>query len=85
MKEIKFGDIIKFLDPLSKVILWVNSENENLNEDEPAFDGYIMDIPWIFLDYLIKDKVDYEIRVATHSKEKPEPTFVINLWEAEEE
>ena len=83
MKEIKFGDIINFFDPLSKVILWINYENENLNEDEPAFDGCIMDIPWVYLNYLIKDKLDYEIRVATHSEQKSEPVFVINLWENE--
>ena len=83
MKEIKFGDIIEFFDPLSKVILWINYENENLHEYEPAFDGYIMDIPWIYLDYLIKNKMDYEIRVATHSEQNKQPVFVINLWENE--
>lgn len=73
----KFKDIINLLDPLSRVVLWIDSQDD---DEEPAFDGYIMDIPWIYLDYEINAEMDYKIRVS-RSKDREEPFFVINLYE----
>lgn len=49
----KLGDIIKYLDVTSNVTIWQTDAYISEQEDEKIFEGFVMDIPWIYLDYYL--------------------------------
>lgn len=79
----KLKDIIPLIDWLSHVIIWTE---DSVEDEEPAFDGIVMDIPWIYLDYYIgRPEGETEEPIYISRKEKTnEPIMVINLLEREE-
>ena len=52
MKVEKF---IRLIDPLTRIIMWNAEDIEIEGEDkaEPTYDGYLMNMPWHYLDYKI--------------------------------
>lgn len=76
----KLKDFIPLIDWLSHVVLWTE------DSEEPVFDGYVMDMPWIFLDMKIgrppgeteEPPIYISQKEGTH-----EPVMVINLLERE--
>lgn len=55
----KLGKIIKYLDKLSWVKLWNMDANlmPDINGDtcECVFNGLVLDIPWVYLDYYLDE------------------------------
>lgn len=43
----KLKKVIKYLDKLSHCKIWV------YNEEDPTYEGSVMDIPWYLLDYFL--------------------------------
>lgn len=81
MKQLK--DIIRLIDPLSHVALWVNDEDW-ADDEEPAFEGSAMDVPWIYLDfYLYKDEKKDVYPMMSAVTENKGDLLVINLVEKE--
>lgn len=69
----KLGQILPCLDKSALVKLWQTDVYlEPKNEDaELIFDGYIMDIPWVYLDfYLINDENNEAIDVGNYGENK---------------
>lgn len=47
MKEIKFKKVIRSLNQLSYCKIYTTED------EDPVFSGYVMDIPWYFLDFYL--------------------------------
>lgn len=45
----KLNDVIRLFEPFIDVKIWIKEDEEN----EPAFEGSLIDIPWIYLDMYI--------------------------------
>lgn len=48
----KLKKFLKMLDPVEKIVIWTIYEGMG-EDEEPAYDGYIMDVPWYLTDYEI--------------------------------
>lgn len=79
----KMKKLIKILDPLTYIEIWTD---EPLEDDEPNYEGYLLDMPWYFLNYEIgrppEDSSDEPIYVSIFHNIKTqrlEPVVVINL------
>lgn len=74
----KFKKLLKLLDPIGDIIIWSPDD-----EEEPEFQGSIIDIPWYFLNYKIgRPNFDKEesIWIADHISENDKrPALVIHL------
>ena len=46
----RFKKWLKQIDPLTYVVIWTNDYSDN---EDPAFSGWISDIPWYFMDMKI--------------------------------
>ena len=77
-----FGEWFKgIVEPIVDVVIWT----QDCDEDSPAFEGSLLDVPWYFLDFKIntdedepiyislKDDKDYLGRPIKH------PVLVVNL------
>lgn len=80
----KLKDLIPLIDWLSHVIIWTE---DSISDEEPAFDGYVMDIPWIYLNMTIgRPEGETEEPIYISQKENShEPVMVINLLGREPE
>lgn len=79
----KLGEIIKYLDKLSNVIIWQTDVYINKDKPEIVFEGFVMDIPWIYLDYYLDNSGDGEaIEACKYVNDKS--GFVISIQEGEE-
>ena len=79
----KLKDLIPLIDWLSHVVIWTEDSAE---DEEPAFDGCVMEIPWIYMDMKIgRPQGEIEEPIYISQKEGThEPVMVINLLEREE-
>lgn len=75
----KFKKWMKVVDPICDVSIWTQYDN-----DTPAFEGCLLDVPWYFLDYEIgraDNNSDEPIIISTyidkHSRRMP--IIVISL------
>lgn len=55
MKRLKLKHIIKYLDPLDDIIIWQEDVWIDEHQEEKIFEGSVMDIPWILLNYYIAE------------------------------
>lgn len=76
----KLGDIIKYLDKFSNVIIWQTDVYIDKQEDEKIFEGFVMDIPWIYLDYYLDGD---ESISADNFDETKKNGFIITVREKE--
>ena len=78
----KLKDFCGILDMVSTVVIWTE---DSLIEEEPAFEGAWMDVPWWLMDYKIgRPAGDDEEPVYISLKEENEygvrlPVMVINV------
>lgn len=79
----KLKKFIKLLDPIGDIIIWTDGCG-----DEPVYEGSILDMPWIYLDYQIGrvEGEDDEEPVYISKRHKNQygvelPCLVINLIE----
>lgn len=58
----KLGEIIKYLDKMANVIIWQEDVYCGREDNsEKVFEGFIADIPWIYLDYsLVEGDIEGE-------------------------
>lgn len=54
-KRLKLKHIIKYLDPTDSVIIWQEDVYIDEHQEEKIFEGSVMDIPWILLNYYIAE------------------------------
>jgi hypothetical protein len=79
----KLGEIIKYLDKLSNVVIWQTDVYINKHKPEMVFEGTIMDIPWIYLDYYLDNSENTEaIEACRYENDKS--GFIISIREGEE-
>ena len=75
----KLKKVIKYLDKLSHCKIWINEE------EDPAYEGCVMDIPWYLLDYSLNNDGDGEAIGAAYDKHAKNPNhcsyFAIYLKE----
>lgn len=78
----KLKDLLKVVDPLVNVNIWTQYDEDN----EPAFSGSMLDIPWIYLDFKIgfpkgKDEGELPIYIGIDTNENGVdlPYMAINL------
>jgi hypothetical protein len=79
----KLKDLISLVDWLSHVVIWTE---DSVEDGEPAFDGVVMDIPWIYMDMKIgrpRGETEEPIRIS-QEENSHEPIMVINLLTREE-
>ena len=50
----KLKDVIKYFDMLIEVRIWLEGE-----DDEPVFKGFLMNIPWYFIEYELDASDEY--------------------------
>ena len=65
----KLKKIIKYLDKLSHCKIWIN------DEEDPAYEGCIMDIPWYLLDYPLCNDSNGEAIGAGYDKDATNPNY----------
>lgn len=75
----KLKKFMKLIDPIVDVIIWTNDDNE-----EPSFEGSILNIPWWYLDLKIgrrPEDSEEPIYISEHTNKfgHKEPCIVINL------
>lgn len=75
----KFKKWMKVVDPICDVSIWTQYDN-----DAPAFEGSLLDVPWYFLDYEIgraDNNSDEPIIISTYIDEhgRRMPIIVISL------
>ena len=77
----KLKDWIEIVDPIVDVTIWIE------NDDEPIFEGNMMDIPWWLIDYEIGRRNDPEEPIYVYAKKHNNgyynPCIVINLLDKE--
>lgn len=79
----KLGDIIKYLDTSAKVILQQTDVYTNREDNsEKVFEGSIMNIPWIYLDFTL-DNDDYEQAIDIIELDGGRSAFYILIKEGE--
>lgn len=75
----KLKKVIKYLDQLSHCKIWVNEE------EDPMYEGSVMDIPWYLLDFSLDNDGDGEAISAAYDKQAKNPNhysyFAIYLKE----
>jgi hypothetical protein len=59
----KLKKIINYLDKRSFCKIWIN------DEEDPVYEGYIMDIPWYLLDYPLCNDSNGEAIGAVYDKD----------------
>ena len=47
-KNLKLNDVIRLFDPCVYAVIWTQD-----NEDEPDWTGYLLDLPWHYLDGIV--------------------------------
>ena len=52
-KGLKLNDVIRLFDPLVRVVVWTDDQDPEDDNEEPAYEGSLLDLPWYFLDYEI--------------------------------
>ena len=80
----RLKDLLKVVDPIVDVDIWVDGDDE-----EPAFSGSMLDIPWTYLNYKIalpatkENKGELPIYITSHTNDHlvTLPIMVINLME----
>ena len=76
----KSKKLLKLMDGTDRVTLWTNDDEEN-----PAFEGFVMDVPWYLTEYKIGREDDEEepifMTICNHPKNKDikVATMIINL------
>lgn len=75
----KFKKWMKVVDPICDVSIWTQ-----YNNDTPAFEGGLLDVPWYFLDYEIgraDNNSDEPIFISTYIDKhgRRMPIIVISL------
>ena len=75
----KFKEWMKVVDPICDVVIWTQDDN-----DTPAFEGSLLDVPWYFMDYEIgrkEDKSEEPIFISTYTNKYGHkmPVIVVNL------
>lgn len=70
----KLNDIIRHICPIENVVIYCD------REDEPVYEGFLLDLPWYLLDYYLDTNDEYEAIHSFHSEEN-KYGLVINLIE----
>ena len=79
----KLGDIIKYLDISANVVLWQEDVYTGREDNsEKVFEGAIMDIPWIYLDFTLVNE-DYYKAIDIIEVDGKRPAFCIYIKEGE--
>lgn len=84
----KLKTILPHLDKIAKVVLWNTGVMINGKiEEEKVFEGIIMDIPWVYLDYFLdSDEEGEAIDVRpVYGSETNRCNFVICIKENKQE
>jgi hypothetical protein len=81
----KLKDIINYLDKTDQVVVWVEYPEYPDEEPEKVFEGFILDIPWIYLDYYLLNDSNGEAISARNYGEGEGSGFIISLLEDEKE
>ena len=68
------------LDPLANITIWTIYEGMAESEDEPAYDGCVMDVPWYLTDYTIYVNSHEDIAIRPW-----ENKIILTIKEPEEE
>lgn len=81
----KLGEIIRYLDTAAKVVLYQNDFYIGREDNsEKVFEGSIMDIPWIYLDFtLVNDTYCQAIDIVELKSDMP--AFCILIKEGGED
>lgn len=75
----KLGDIIKYLDKFSNVIIWQTDVYISEQKDVKLFEGLVMNIPWIFLNYYLNGNESISADVLNEKN-----GFIISIKERED-
>lgn len=71
----KLDDIIRHICPIESVVIYCDRENE------PVYEGFLLDLPWYLLDYYLDSNEEYEAIHSFYNKENNSNGLVINLIE----
>lgn len=79
----KLKELTPLIDWLTHVVIWTE---DSISDEEPAFEGVWMEIPWIYMDMKIgRPQGETEEPIFISRKENTnEPIMVINLLRREE-
>lgn len=75
----KLGDIIKYLDVTSNVTIWQTDAYISEQKDVKLFEGLVMNIPWIFLNYYLNGNESISADVLNEKN-----GFIISIKERED-
>ena len=79
----KLKKLANMIDWLTHIVIWTE---DSVNDEEPAWEGYWMNIPWVYMNMKIgRPAGETEEPIYISRKENSnEPIMVINLLEREE-
>ena len=73
----KLKKFIKLIDMLNKVRIFTEDD-----EECPAWEGYIIDLPWVYLDmYIGRTDGCTDEPIYIYTDDEGHPVMVINLYE----
>lgn len=80
----KLGEIIKYLEKTASVVLWQTDVYIGREDNsEIVFEGAIMDIPWIYLDFFLVNDTEGET-IDARQFEENKTGFLISIKEGED-
>lgn len=80
----KLGKIIRYLEKMTYVALWQTDAYIGREDNsELVFEGAIMDIPWIYLDFFLDNDIEGEAIDARQFEENGKTGFIISIKEGE--
>lgn len=80
----KLGEIIKYLEKTTPIVLWQTDVYIGREDNsEIVFEGAIMDIPWIYLDFFLVNDTEGEA-IDARQFEENKTGFIISIKEGED-
>ena len=74
----KLKKLLKIMDPCTYAYIWEEKDNE-----EPIFEGYLIDTPWWLAKYIINEDVDEPIWISNNTEEESHKiALIINVRES---
>ena len=75
-REIKLYELLKHTDSLVDVQIYTED-----SDDEPEYQGSIMNIPWYYVDYYLNTTLDYEAVSVYFDRDRAKTYLILNLKE----